>query len=174
EAARARDTFTMLLSGPTPSPVDAWGRHGLGLSLYALGRWEEADKEWTQLESRGVPPAIARDVLFWHGDTLGRLGQAARAETMLRQFTQGGAHPLFAASVLRLGWWTLAAGHAPEAVAAFRAYSGSAETEWASAGLAQPVLVTGDWAGARKSVAALSARRSPLAFPMLFRLARAA
>src|SRR5205823_549983 len=90
------------------------------------------------------------------------------------QFTQGGAHPLFPAGVLRLGWWALAAGHAPEAVAAFRAYSGSAETEWASAGLAQALLVTGDWAGARKSVAALSARRSPLAFPMLFRLARAA
>jgi len=174
EGARARDAFSMLLAGPTPSPLDAWGRHGLALSLYALGRWEEADKAWTQLESAGVPPTIARDVLFWHGDTLGRLGQAARAETMLRQFTQGGAHPLFPAGVLRLGWWALAAGHAPEAVAAFRAYSGSAETEWASAGLAQALLVTGDWAGARKSVAALSARRSPLAFPMLFRLARAA
>src|SRR5882762_4167897 len=174
EGARARDAFSMLLAGPTPSPLDAWGRHGLALSLYALGRWEEADKAWTQLESAGVAPPIARDVLFWHGDTLGRLGQAARAETMLRQFTQGGAHPLFPAGVLRLGWWALAAGHAPEAVAAFRAYSGSAETEWASAGLAQALLVTGDWAGARKSVAALSARRSPLAFPMLFRLARAA
>src|SRR5438067_33358 len=92
---------------------------------------------------------------------------------MLRQFTQGGAHPLFPAGVLRLGWWALAAGHAPEAVAAFRAYSGSAEAEWAAAGLAQALLVTGDWAGARKTVAALSARRSPLAFPMLFRLARA-
>ena len=174
EGARARDAFSMLLGGPTPSPLDAWGRHGLALSLYALGRWEEADKAWTQLESAGVPPTIARDVLFWHGDTLGRLGQAARAETMLRQFTQGGAHPLFPAGVLRLGWWALAAGHAPEAAAAFRAYSGSAEAEWASAGLAQALLVTGDWAGARKSVAALSARRSPLAFPMLFRLARAA
>src|SRR5207247_594847 len=106
-----------------------WGRHGLALSLYALGRWEEADKAWTQLEARSVPPAIARDVLFWHGDTLGRIGQAARAETMLRQFTQGGAHLLFPAGVLRVGWWALAAGHAQEAVAAFRAYSGSAETE---------------------------------------------
>jgi len=173
EAGRARDTFAMLLSGPTPSPLDAWGRHGLALSLYALGRWEEADKEWTQVESRSVPPTIARDVLFWHGDTLGRIGQAARAETMLRQFTQGGAHPLFPAGVLRLAWWALAAGHAPEAVTSFRAYSGSAESEWASAGLALALVATGDWAGARKSVAALSARRSPLAYPMLFRLARA-
>jgi len=172
EAGRARDTFAMLLSGPTPSPLDAWGRHGLALSLYALGRWEEADKEWTQVESRSVPPTIARDVLFWHGDTLGRIGQAARAETMLRQFTQGGAHPLFPAGVLRLAWWALAAGHAPEAVTSFRAYSGSAESEWASAGLALALVATGDWAGARKSVAALSARRSPLAYPMLFRLAR--
>ena len=143
EAARARDTFSTLLAGPTPSPLDAWGRHGLALSLYALGRWEDADKEWTQLESRSVPPAIARDVSFWHGDTLGRIGQAARAETMLRQFTQGGAHPLFPAGVLRVGWWALAAGHGPEAVASFRAYSGSAETEWAAAGLALSLVATG-------------------------------
>ena len=174
EAGRARDTFSTLLTGPTPAPLDAWGRHGLALSLYALGRWQDADKEWTQLESRGVPPALARDVLFWHGDTLGRVGQAARAETMLRQFTQGGAHPMFPAGVLRLGWWALAAGHAAEAVTAFRAYSGSAETEWAAAGLAQALMATGDWEGARKSVAGLAARRSPLAYPMLFRLARSA
>src|SRR5262249_7158422 len=75
--------------------------------------------------------------------------------------------------ILRLGGWAAAAGHPPEAVAAFRAYSGSAGTEWATAGLAQALLATGDWAGARKSVAALAARRSPLAYPMLFRLARA-
>ena len=174
EAPRARDAFSSLLAGSTPAPLDAWGRHGLALSLYALGRWEDADKEWTQLESRGVPPALMRDVLFFHGDTLGRVGQPARAEPMLRQFTQGGAHALFPAGVLRLGWWALAAGHAPEAVAALRAYSGSAEIEWATAALAQALLATGDWAEARKSVAALSARRSPLAFPMLFRLARAA
>jgi tetratricopeptide (TPR) repeat protein len=174
EPSRARDTFTALLAGPTPSPLDGWGRHGLALAHYALGRWEEADKEWTELESRGVPPAIARDVLFWHGDTLGRLGQAARAETMLRQFTQGGAHPLIPAGTLRLGWWALAAGHAPEAVAAFRAYSGSAEAEWAIAGLALAQLATGDWDEARKTVATLGARRSALVQPMLFRLARAA
>ena len=174
EAGRARDAFTSLLSGATPAPLDAWGRHGLALSLYALGRWEEADKEWTQLESRGVPPTLVRDVLFWHGDTLGRIGQAARAEAMLRQFTQGGGHPLLPAGTLRLGWWALAAGHGPESVAAFRSYSGSAESEWATAGLAQALLATGDWAGARKFVSALAARRSPLAYPMLFRLARAA
>ena len=174
DAARARDTFTSFLAGPTPSPLDAWGRHGLALALYALGRWEDADKQWAQLESRGVPPALTRDVLFWHGDTLGRIGQPDRAETMLRQFTQGGAHPLYPAGVLRLGWWALAAGHAPEAVATLRGYSGSAEIEWATAALAQALLTAGDWAEARKTVTALSARRSPLAYPMLFRLARAA
>jgi tetratricopeptide (TPR) repeat protein len=174
EAARARDTFASLLSGPTPSPLDAWGRHGLALALYTLGRHEEADQAWTLLESRGVPPPLARDVLFYHADALGRLGQAARAETMLRQFTQGGAHPMLPAGTLRLGWWALAAGHAPEAVAAFRAYSGSGESEWATAGLALAQLATGDWAAARQSVAALAARRSALAQPMLFRLARGA
>jgi len=174
EAARARETFSALLAGPTPSPLDVWGRHGLALALYALGRWEDADKEWSQLEARGVPLPLVRDVLFWHGDTLGRVGQPARAEILLRQFTQGGAHPLFPSGVLRLGWWALAAGHVPEAVTALRAYSGSAESEWATAGLAQALLAKGDWAEARKSVAALSARRSPLAYPLLFRLARAA
>lgn len=174
EAVRARDAFTALLAGPTPSPLDVWGRHGLALALYALGRWEEADKEWSQLEARGVPLPLVRDVLFWHGDTLGRIGEPARAEIMLRQFTQGGAHPLFPSGVLRLGWWALAAGHVPEAIAALRSYSGSTESEWATAGLAQALLAKGDWAEARKSVATLSARRSPLTYPMLFRLARAA
>jgi len=89
EAARARETFSALLAGPTPSPLDVWGRHGLALALYALGRWEDADKEWSQLEARGVPLPLVRDVLFWHGDTLGRVGQPARAEILLRQFTQG-------------------------------------------------------------------------------------
>ena len=174
EAARARDTFATLLAGPTPAPLDVWGRHGLALALYALGRWEDADKEWTLLESRGVPPPLARDVLFWHGDTLGRLGQAERAETMLRQFTQGGAHPLFPAGTLRFGWWALAAGHPPDAIAAFQAYSGSTEAGWALAGLAQAQIAAGNWAEAQKTVAALGARRSTLARPMLFRLARAA
>src|SRR5262249_38649950 len=93
ETVRARDAFTTLLAGSTPSPLDVWGRHGLALSLYALGQWADADKEWSQLESRGVPPTLAREVLFWHGDTLGRVGEPARAEIMLQQFTRGGAHP---------------------------------------------------------------------------------
>lgn len=174
EPGRARDAFTALLAGPTPAPLDAWGRHGLALALYALGRWEDAEQAWTLLESRAVPPAIARDVLFWHADALGRLGQAVRAETMLRQFTQGGGHALLAPGTLRLGWWSLAAGHAAEAAAAFRAYPGGPETDWATAGLALAQIATGDWAEASRTVAALSARQSPLAQPLRFRLARAA
>src|SRR5262249_32049198 len=50
EAVRARDAFTTLLAGSTPSPLDVWGRHGLALSLYALGRWADADQERSLLE----------------------------------------------------------------------------------------------------------------------------
>ena len=174
EPTRARDAFALLLAGPVPSPLDAWGRHGLAEALYGIGQYADADKEWTTLESRGVPAPLAREVLVYHADALGRIGQAARAEPMLRQFLQGGAHPLLPTATLRLGWWALEAGHAPEAVAAFRAYSGSAESEWATAGLALAQLAAGDWPGARQSVAALNARRSSLAQPMLFRLARGA
>jgi tetratricopeptide (TPR) repeat protein len=174
QAARARDAFAQVLTGSAPAPLDAWARHGLALASYGLGRWPDAEKAWSELEARGIPTTLLRDVLFWRGDTLGRLGEPARGEIMLRQFVQGGAHPALPSGTLRLGWWALAAGHTPEALAAFRAYSGSAESEWASAGLALAQIAAGDWPAARATVAALRARRSSLASPMLFRLARAA
>jgi len=176
QPARARDAFAELLNGAVPSPLDAWGRHGLALALMALGRYDEAEQTWTALESRPVPPAIARDVAFWHAEALARKGDVARAETMLRQFTQGGAHPLLAAGQLRLGWWSLAAGHPRESVPAFRAYlaqAPSAERDWGEAGLAQALLASGEWAEAQKLVSGLVSRRSSLAQATALRLARA-
>ncbi|RPH80017.1 MAG: hypothetical protein EHM88_13335, partial [Candidatus Rokuibacteriota bacterium] len=44
DAARAREAFTAVLSGPVPSPIDPWARHGLALANYALGRHPEAEQ----------------------------------------------------------------------------------------------------------------------------------
>ena len=175
--ARAREAFTQLLAGPNPASVDAWGRHGLGLALMALGRYEEAEQAWTALAARPIPPAIARDVAFWHAEATGRKGDATRAEALMRQFTQGGPHPLLLPGQLRLGWWSLTAGRPREAEAAFRVYLAqrtATERDRAEAGLALALLSGGDWAEAQKLVAGLVSRRSALAQPMLFRVARAA
>jgi tetratricopeptide (TPR) repeat protein len=175
--ARAREAFTQLLAGANPASVDAWGRHGLGLALMALGRYDEADQTWTALAGRPIPPAIARDITFWHAEAAGRKGDAARAETLMRQFTQGGPHPLLLAGQLRLGWWSLTAGRHRDAEAAFRVYLAqrtATERDWAEAGLALALLGSGEWAEAQKLVAGLASRRSALAQAMLFRVARAA
>jgi TolA-binding protein len=175
--ARAREAFTQLLAGPNPASVDTWGRHGLGLALMALGRYDEAEQTWTTLAARPIPPAIARDVGFWHAEATGRKGDAAKAETLMRQFTQGGPHPLLLPGQLRLGWWSLTAGRPRDAEAAFRVYLAqrtATERDWAEAGLALALLNGGDWGEAQKIVAGLVSRRSSLAQPMLFRVARAA
>jgi len=177
DAARARDAFTTVLGGAAPAPVQPWARHGLGLASYALGRYDEALKAWNELLEGGAPAALARDVVFWHGEALGRVNEPGRAEADLKRFVDGGAHPLAATARLRLGWWALAAGHAPEALAAFRAYAppaNSAERDWGEAGLALALVATGDWKGAREAAAALGTRGSRLAQPLLLRLIRAA
>ena len=178
DAARAREVFTAVLSGPVPAPIAPWAGHGLGLANYALGRHPEAERAWAQALQRGTPPLLGRDILFWHGEALGRIGEPGRAEANLRRFVDGGAHPLIPMAQLRLAWWALAAQHAPEAVAAFRAYLAhppsvtGKEREWGEAGLALALLATGDWDGARNAAAALGARRSPLASPLQLRLLR--
>ena len=181
DAARARDLFARLAGSPVPAPLDGWSRHGLGLALYALGRFEEAERAWADLRARAVPPPLSRDVLFWHGETLGRIGRHRDAETELKRFTDGGAHPLLESGLLRQGWWALMAGRASEAIAPLRAVvampvratAGNAalERDWADAGLALAVLAGGDVDGARRAAAPLRARRSALLTPVLLRLA---
>ena len=180
DAARAREAFTSVLTGAVPAPIESWARHGLGLANYALGRHPEAEQAWALALQRGTPVLLGRDILFWHGETLGRIGEPGRAEADLQRFIDGGAHPLIATARLRLGWWALAARHAPEALAAFRAYLAhpqaivAKEREWGEAGLALALLATGDWNGARDAAATLNARRSTLALPLLLRLTRTA
>jgi tetratricopeptide (TPR) repeat protein len=180
DASRAREAFTAVVSGPVPSQLDAWARHGLGLAYYALGRHADAEQAWMQALQRGTPALLGRDILFWHGEALARIGEPGRAEADLRRFLDGGSHPLVPTAQLRLGWSALAAHHAPEALAAFRAYlaqpssAASKEREWGEAGLALALLGTGDWKGARDAAAGLASRRSALALPLQLRLVRAA
>ena len=178
DVARAREAFAGVLNGAAPAPIEAWARHGLGLAAYALGRHEEAEQAWALIRQRGAPAPLARDVVFWHGEVLGRVGQADRAAATLKRFLEGGTHALVPAGQLRLAWWTLAAGRGPEALAAFRAYlaqpPSASSREWGEAGLALAQLTMGDWAGARATAASLNARRSPLALPLLLRILRAA
>jgi TolA-binding protein len=173
DAARARDAFSRLLAGAVPGPIASWGRHGLALGQYALGQYVEADRAWAELERRGIPPPLARDVQFWQGETRGRLGDHARAEAELKRFVAGGAHPLLETGTLRLGWWSLAAGQAAPSAAAFKSYLANpragrerGERAWAEAGLAVALATTGDWEPARDLVKSLAAAKSPLAVPV--------
>ena len=179
---RARDTFEGLLKGPVPAPLAPWARHGLALGEYALGRYDEALAAWTALASAGVPPALARDVSFWLGEALGRVGRYAPAADELGRFAQGGPHPLLDAGWVRLGWWSLAAGRHAESAAAFRAYltppatpaasPTKPEGDWAEAGLAL-VLLPEDAAAARAAARGLETRGSPLVLPLQLRFAQA-
>lgn len=182
DASRARDTFAQLLGARVPWSMEPWARHGLGLANYALGRHEEAVAAWTALTAKGAPPAIARDVAFWLGEALGRVGQQERAADELARFVQGGAHPLREPGLLRLGWWSLQAGRAKESAEAFRAFLTPAtpaaaprtgtERDWAEAGLAL-ALLPADVEGARTTAHGLETRRSPLVQPLFTRFARA-
>lgn len=182
DATRARDAFARLLGGAVPPAIATWGRHGLALAHYALGQYADADRVWAELERRGVPSPIARDVQFWRGETLGRLGHHAGAIAQLSRFTRGGAHPLLETGLLRLGWWSLAGGRAADSVAAFRTHAASArpgaapggERTWGEAGLALALASSGDWVGARTSLASLMTAKSPLAVPVALTLMRQA
>jgi TolA-binding protein len=176
QPGRARDTFAQFHAA-TPPVLEAWARHGLGLASYALGRHDEAVAAWSAMASKGAPPALARDVWFWLGETLGRTGQYERSIKELTQFVRGGPHPLLESGWARLGWWALAAERYPESVTAFRAYlaspkgSGGPERQWVEAGLALALYST-DPAGSRTMVRGLEARRSALVIPLQLRLAR--
>lgn len=182
DATRARDALARLLAGAVPPAITTWGRHGLGLAHYALGQYADADRVWAELERRGVPPAIARDVQFWRGETLGRLGNHAAAIAHLSRFTQGGQHPLLGTGWLRLGWWSLTGGRAADSIAAFRTYAATArpgaapggERTWGDVGVALALASNGDWVGARNALANLMTANSPLAVPVALTLVQQA
>ena len=178
---RARDAFDALLTGPVPASLGPWARHGLALAEYALGRYDEALAGWTTLVSTGPPAALARDVTFWLGEALGRVGRGGPAADQLARFVQGGPHPLLETGWLRLGWWGLGAGRHAESVTAFRTYLAppatpaaspvKPEQDWAEAGLALALLPE-DVDAARAAARGLERRASPLALPLQLRVAR--
>ena len=175
DMTRARDTFAQFQSA-TPPELEAWARHGLGLANYALGRHADAVAAWTALASR-APASLARDVSFWLGEALGRIGQYDRSITTLTHFVQGGSHPFLDSGRARLGWWSLAAERYPESVTAFRSYITSPkgngpERPWVEAGLAL-ALFPSDPDAARGMLRGLEGRRSPLVVPLQIRLTRA-
>jgi tetratricopeptide (TPR) repeat protein len=175
DMGRARDTFAQFQSA-NPPELEAWARHGLGLANYALGRYDDAVAAWTALAAR-APASLARDVSFWLGEALGRVGQYERSVITLTQFVRGGPHPLLDSGRARLGWWSLAAERYPESIAAFRAYITSPtgngpERPWVEAGLAL-ALFPSDPDAARGMLRGLEGRRSPLVVPLQIRLARA-
>jgi tetratricopeptide (TPR) repeat protein len=185
---RARDTFARLVTVALPIPMDTWARHGLGLSLYALRRYEEAQQTWSDLAARGNTraPALARDVFFWHGETLGRVGQYGRAAAELGKFVRGGNHPMLETGLVRMGWWALLGQLYPDSSAAFRQYFAetqrearrdagpAAERDWAEGGLALALVRTGNLEGARTAARPLQARPSQLTTPVLMHLAATA
>jgi TolA-binding protein len=152
--------------------------HGRALALYGLGRFAEAREAWEGLARLAVPRALQVELAFWLGDTLGRLGLAQAAVEHLQRFTAAGAHPLIEAGILRLGWWSFAAGAPLESVKAYRwllsAYPRTAERAWARLGLARALLALGDWPAARAEIAELGRQTppDPLALPGLWLLAR--
>jgi tetratricopeptide (TPR) repeat protein len=181
---RARETFDQLLKRPRgiPAPLDAWASHGLALALYALRRYPEAEATWAALAARRPPPALEREILFWHGEALGRIGEYMRASQMLSRFTQpADLHPLQWTALIRLGWRNLQAGFPKEAVQTFKAFQASQpsrdavlsadERQWADAGLALALLRLKDEAGARKILESLEARKSVVAVPVRMQLA---
>ena len=190
DPVRAREAFGQILGVAHPVIVDLWARHGLGLALYALGRYDEAQRAWVDLLGRRPSPPLERDALFWNGDALGRNGEPEKAAGELSRFTQGGAHPLLGAALVRLGWWSLAARRPTASVAALRAYPGArpettaegakpapggaiqeaADRDWVDATLTVALLAADDWDGARAAAQPLDARRSPLALPVQLRL----
>src|SRR2546427_3664949 len=89
DAIRARDTFAQLLAGAVPAAMEPWARHGLGLASYALGRYDEAVAAWEALRSRGAPGSLARDVGFWLGEALGRVGPDDRRSEERRVGKEG-------------------------------------------------------------------------------------
>jgi TolA-binding protein len=175
---RALSHFDGLLK-LNPRPVlRAYARHGRAMALYGLGRYPEGRDEWRTLLNAGgfsapdVPRALAGEVNFWLGETLGRLGDFKGAASRLEIFTAATPPPFMIESgLLRRGWWGRPAGQPKEAIAAYRrlltGYPRASEAPWARLGLVQALLDIDDYQAAREEARQLEAtdRNSPLALP---------
>ncbi|MBI3028628.1 MAG: tetratricopeptide repeat protein [Candidatus Rokubacteria bacterium] len=178
DPARALARFDELRRGPAVPGFAPFVPHGRAVALYGLGRFEEAREAWQGLLKLSIPRPLAIEAAFWLGDTLGRVGAYKGAMENLQRFTGAGPHPLIETGILRLGWWTLAAGDALEAAKAFRwllsAYPRATEWAWARVGLARALLALDDWPGAREEIRQLQAAAPghPLVLPGLLILGR--
>ena len=178
--ARARETFARLLAARPAYPLDAYGRFGLALSLYALARYEDAQRAWTDATSQRLPAPLVRDATFWNGETLARVKQYDRASAELGRFVAGGPHPLLSTGTIRLGWSWLAGGKYAEAAARFREAqrlprerNAPDEQDWKDAGLALALLGSGDLDGARSAARPLAQRGSKISAPVHLKLLEA-
>ena len=175
---RALPYFDTLLKTGAPPAIISYARHGRGLALYGLKRYPEARDTWVGLLNQSAPRAVAWEGTFWLGDTLGRLGDHAGAVQRLQTFVSGGPQVLIDSGLLRLGWWSRAAGQPLEAAKAYRgllsAYPQSREAAWARAGLVQALLDLDDYPAAREEAKKLEAmdRTGTLAVPVRLLISR--
>ena len=175
---RALGYFDSLLKSGAPPVLVPYARHGRGLALYGLKRYPEARDTWAGLLNQSAPRAVAWEGTFWLGDTLGRLGDYAGAVQRLQTFVSGGPQVLIDSGLLRLGWWSRAAGQPLDAAKAYRgmlsAYPRSKEAPWARAGLVQALLDLDDYTGAREEAKKLEQadRNGPLVIPVRLLMSR--
>ena len=178
EPARALQTLDGLIkSGPPPALIP-WAQHGRAVALYGLGRYAEARDVWFRVLPRTVPATVAGEALFWLGDTLGRLGEYKDAVARLKAFTDGGSRLLIDTALLRLAWWSRAAGEPLAAVQTYRgmmsAYPKMPEILWARAGLVLALLDLDDYAAALDEAGKLGAaeKTGALSLPALLAVDR--
>ncbi len=178
EPARALATFDALGKSGAPADLAAWAQHGRAVALYRLGREPEAREIWTRLLRQTLPAPVAGEATFWLGDTLGRLGEYKDAVARLKAFTDGGPRLLIDTGLLRLAWWSRAAGQPLAAVQAYRgmmsAYPKMPEILWARAGLVLALLDLDDYAAALDEARRLDAadKTGALGLPVLLAVDR--
>jgi len=175
---RALTYFDTLLKTGAPPVLVPYARHGRGLALYGLKRYPEARDTWAGLLNQSSPRAVAWEGTFWLGDTLGRLGDYPGAVQRLQTFVSGGPQTLIDSGLLRLGWWSRAAGQPLDAAKAYRgmlsAYPRAREASWARAGLVQALLDLDDYTAARDEAKKLEQadRSGPLVVPVRLLMSR--
>src|SRR5262249_60613186 len=87
DGPRALDVFKRLVGMKLPAPLDTWARHGQALALYSLRQYDQAEKAWADFATRrSASTGLERDILFWHGEALARLGRSDEAAQELARF----------------------------------------------------------------------------------------
>jgi TolA-binding protein len=175
---RALATLDALIKSRPPADLLPWAQHGRAVALYGLGRYAEAREVWTRLLGQTLPAPVAGEAPFWLGDTLGRLGEYKDAVARLKTFTGGGPRVLIDTALLRLAWWSRAAGEPLAAVQTYRgvmsAYPKMPEVLWARAGLVLALLDLDDYAAALDEARRLDAanKAGALGLPVLLAVDR--